>query len=145
MTKSATSETPSDPAPHKQNFYLGVLAGAAIGAGIAYLSSNKKGNSLKKEILAKAKKFSKQIPDLLDELNIDENDKEEQPAKIQKQIAIIQKKLNTNKKTQKKTATDQNDTSEPNLTTATKIAKTVKNTGKKAKRFFTKAGRMLKK
>ncbi len=114
-------------APHKQQFYLGFAAGAVVGLGIAYLSLHKQGGTIKKDLIQKAKELAQDLPDFLDHLSSDDE------SGIEKNLHDMEELITADPDVKVKPAT------------ARKVESTVTSTASKAKHFFTKAGRLLRK
>ena len=119
-------------APHKENFYLGFVAGTIIGGVISYLSHNQKQSQLKHDLLQQAKHWSKQLPDIIDELAKHDNNLHG----IQKQIHEMQEVVTSNP--------DDPSLQVPAPETKTSTIKKISNTAKSAQKFFSKAGKMLR-
>lgn len=115
------------------HFYIGLLAGGIIGAIIAYLSSHKKGGQVKKQILLAAKRFSKHLPEVLDQL-ANRKIEDEEPQSVIKQELTKLKNL----------ITAEPEPPPPPPTLTEKITATVKNTTKSTRKFFSRAGKKLK-
>ena len=130
MTNPPPAHSSPEPTHHQHQFYLGFLAGAAIGAGIAYVSTHKKGGHIKKELIHKAKQLVKELPDLLDYLR----DEEEQ----------IKENLEENFEEAKDLVTSNPD-QPADVPEPTPVEKAVNLTTSKTKRFFSQAGRLLRK
>jgi gas vesicle protein len=128
----------------RQQFYLGFLAGAVVGAGIAFLSASKKSGDLKKDLLEQAKQAAYKLPGFLDEI-IAEFDNQKETASEQvknfKEVLVsdpdeVNVEGEEGAKVEKKVRKEVEEVSEP-------LVKVMAKTAAKAKRFFSKAGRML--
>ena len=135
MTNKSSDQKTSDPAGHRQQFYLGLLAGAVIGAGIAYLCSHKKGGRIKEDLLGKAKQIAKHLPALIDELiEGDYNPIDQLKEEVNEVKTLISSEPESSE------GTDETSTDAVNT-----FSQQIKTTANKAQRFFTKAGKILRK
>lgn len=130
----------SHPAPSHQHFYLGLIAGAAIGAGLAYLSQHKKQPQLKKHLLQQAKQLSHQLPEVIDKLaaNIDQTPSHTNtnPNPIKKELKQMNTILTSNPDTK-----PQNKKTQSGI--KNKLSQSLKSTSQHAQKFFTRAGKEL--
>ena len=131
MTNNSSDQKTSAPAAHRQQFYLGVLAGA----GMAYLASRKQGGQIKKDILEKAKQISKHLPDLIDELMEGDYHPIDQ---IKEEVSEVKTLISSDPDTN-------NQTDDHPSNAGNTFSQQIKSTAQKARHFFTKAGKILRK
>jgi gas vesicle protein len=124
--------------PHRQNFYLGFLAGAVIGGGIAYLAKHRHNQQLKNHLFKKAKYFSQKLPVIIKQLTEQSPNSQPVHSNLKQELDEITTILTSDPDIQSEKS---NSGLKPSF--KTKITNTVKSTTQKAKKFFTRSGKKL--
>ena len=140
-----TSTPTHSPHASRQHFYLGFLTGAVIGVGIALLSVSKKGGNLRKELLLQGKELAGKLPEFIEDL-VSQLDNQTESAS--QQVHHITEVLSSDPDEESEPVVEEKSTEnavQDGENAPESITKAMVKTASKAKRFFSKAGRLLRK
>lgn len=126
-----TDKPHSHHAPHKSHFYLGILTGALLGAGLAYFAQQKKSDQLKDNLITKAKQLAHQLPQWLDEWTDTQGEVEQGTQKLAQITSLFTS--DPESANPQSTPKDQSRSVKPKDSPVHQV-----------RRFFNKAGKLLK-